>query len=169
MMPSGSTRRSFLVGGTAGLCLATLSDMAAAAATPLNMQLGWLGGGNQLGEVCALRLGYFEQEGLNFKIQPGGPNNDGIAIVASGRYEIGQVSSSPSLMLAVSQDLPIKCFAVSAQMHPYAFFSLTKNPVRTPADFRGKRVGVQATGVILLRALMAKNGIDPGQVEIVTI
>ena len=133
------------------------------------MQLGWLGGGNQLGEVCALRLGYFEKEGLDFKIQPGGPNNDGIAVVASGRYEVGQVSSSPSLMLAVSQDLPIRCFAVSAQKHPYAFFSLPKNPVREPADFRGKRVGIQATGVILLRALMAKNRIDPDEVKIVTI
>src|SRR6516165_5065678 len=169
MTPSHLTRRSFIVGGTTGLCLARLTDMAAAAATPLNMQLGWLGGGNQLGEVCALRLGYFEQEGLDFKIQPGGPNNDGIAVVASGRYEVGQVSSSPSLMLAVSQDLPIKCFAVSAQKHPYAFFSLPKNPVREPADFRGKRVGIQATGVILLRALMAKNRIDPDEVKIVTI
>jgi NitT/TauT family transport system substrate-binding protein len=168
MMPSGVTRRSFLAGGTAGLCLARLSDIAAAA-IPLNMQLGWLGGGNQLGEVCALRLGYFEKEGLDFKIQPGGPNNDGIAVVASGRYEVGQVSSSPSLMLAVSQDLPIRCFAVSAQKHPYAFFSLPKNPVREPTDFRGKRVGIQATGVILLRALMAKNRIDPDDVKIVTI
>lgn len=169
MLASRVSRRSLLASGTAGLCLAALTDLRAAGANPLNMQLGWLGGGNQLGEVCALRLGYFEQEGLDFKIQPGGPNNDGIAVVASGRYEVGQVSSSPSLMLAVSQDLPIKCFAVSAQKHPYAFFSLAKNPVRSPADFKGKRVGIQATGVILLRALMAKNGIDPGQVEIVTI
>ncbi len=169
MMPSHLSRRWLLTGGAAGLCLATLTDIAAATAAPLNMQLGWLGGGNQLGEACALRLGYFEKEGLDFKIQPGGPNNDGIAIIASGRYEVGQVSSSPSLMLAISQDLPIKCFSVSAQKHPYAFFSLPKNPVRSPADFRGKRVGIQATGVILLRALMAKNGIDPGQVEIVTI
>jgi NitT/TauT family transport system substrate-binding protein len=169
MLASRFSRRSLLVGGTTGLCFARLTDLNAAAPLPLNMQLGWLGGGNQLGEVCALRLGYFEKEGLDFKVQPGGPNNDGIAVVASGRYEVGQVSSSPSLMLAVSQDLPIKCFAVSAQKHPYAFFSLPKNPVHSPADFRGKRVGIQATGVILLRALMAKNGIDPGQVEIVTI
>ena len=133
------------------------------------MQLGWLGGGNQIGEVAAFQLGYFEQEGLDFKIQPGGPNNDGIAIVASGRYEVGQVSSSPSLMLAVSQDIPIKCFAVSAQQHPYAFFSLKKNPVATPADFRGKKVGIQATGVVLLRALLAKNNIDIKDVQIVTI
>jgi len=46
MMPSGATRRSFLAAGTAGLCIARLTDIAAAAATPLNMQLGWLGGGN---------------------------------------------------------------------------------------------------------------------------
>ncbi len=133
------------------------------------MQLGWLGGGNQLGEACAQQLGYFADEGLDFHIQPGGPNNDGIAIVASGRYEVGQVSSSPSLMLAASQDIPVKCFAVSAQKHPYAFFSLPKNPVRQPADFRGKRVGLQATGVILLRALLAKNNIDPKDVQIVII
>jgi NitT/TauT family transport system substrate-binding protein len=163
-------RRSLLQAG-AGLALALVapSGRAAAATAALNMQLGWIGGGNQLGEACAHQLGYFAEEGLDFHIQPGGPNNDGIAIVASGRYEVGQVSSSPSLMLAVSQDIPIRCFAVSAQKHPYAFFSLPKNPVRTPADFPGKKVGIQATGVILLHALLAKNKIDPKEVEIVTI
>jgi NitT/TauT family transport system substrate-binding protein len=72
-------------------------------------------------------------------------------------------------MLAASQDIPITCFAVGAQQHPYAFFSLPAKPVRTPADFRGKKVGIQATGVILLRALLAKNGIDFEDVEVVTI
>jgi ABC-type nitrate/sulfonate/bicarbonate transport system substrate-binding protein len=41
--------------------------------------------------------------------------------------------------------------------------------VRTPADFPGKKVGIQATGVILLHALLAKNKIDPKEVEVVTI
>src|SRR5260221_13168197 len=101
MTQSHLSRRSLLTGGAAGLCLATLTDIAAAAATPLNMQLGWLGGGNQLGEACALRLGYFEKEDLDFKIQPGGPKNDGIAVVRLGRYEVGQVSPSRSLMMPV--------------------------------------------------------------------
>jgi NitT/TauT family transport system substrate-binding protein len=165
-------RRNVLKAGLAlagGGAIITIGDHASAAATTVNMQLGWLGGGNQIGEVAAFELGYFEQEGLDFKIQPGGPNNDGIAIVASGRYEVGQVSSSPSLMLAVSQDIPIKCFAVSAQQHPYAFFSLKQNPVRSAADFRGKKVGIQATGAILLRALLAKNNIDPKDVQVVII
>src|SRR5271170_1686039 len=162
-------RRLLLKAAIAGGAIITVAGRASAATATVNMQLGWLGGGNQIGEVAAFQLGYFEQEGLDFKIQPGGPNNDGIAVVASGRYEVGQVSSSPSLMLAVSQDIPIRCFAVSAQKHPYAFFSLPKNPVRTPADFPGKKVGIQATGVILLRALLAKNKIDPKEVEVVTI
>jgi hypothetical protein len=66
-------------------------------------------------EVVAKNQGYFEQEGIDFDIQPGGPSIDGVAVVASGRFELGQVSSSPSLMLAVSQGLPIKCFAVACR------------------------------------------------------
>ena len=79
------------------------------------------------------------------------------------------MSSSPSLMLAASQDIPIVCFAAGAQEHPYAFFSLKKNPIREPKDLVGKKVGIQATGVILLRALLAKNKIPEKDVQIVTI
>ncbi|MET0605667.1 MAG: ABC transporter substrate-binding protein, partial [Beijerinckiaceae bacterium] len=133
----------------------------------VNLQLGWLLSGNQLGEVTAKHMGFYDAEGLDLKFQAGGPNIDGIAIVASGRFEIGQVSSSPSLMLATSQDLPIKCFAVGAQEHPYTFFSLKKNPVREPKDLIGKKVGIQATGVILLKALLAHNKIPEDKVTVV--
>jgi NitT/TauT family transport system substrate-binding protein len=54
-------------------------------------------------------------------------------------------------------------------VHPYTFFSLKKNPVREPKDLVGKKVGIQATGVILLRALLAKNKIAEKDVTIVTI
>ncbi len=135
----------------------------------VNLQLGWLLSGNQLGEVCAKAMGYYDAEGLELKFQAGGPNIDGVAVVAAGRFEVGQVSSSPSLMLAASQDIPVKCFATGAQVHPYTFFSLKKNPVREPKDLVGKKVGIQATGVILLRALLAKNKIAEKDVTIVTI
>jgi NitT/TauT family transport system substrate-binding protein len=90
-------------------------------------------------------------------------------VVAAGRFEVGQVSSSPSLMLAASQDIPVVCFAAGAQEHPYAFFSLKKNPIREPKDLIGKKVGIQATGIILLRALLAKNKIPDKEVQIVTL
>ncbi len=97
------SRRSLCQWGTAAAAMALVGvpDRPAYAAQPVEMQLGWIGGGNQLGEVVALQLGYYGEEGLDFRLIPGGPNNDGIASVASGRSAVGQVSSSPSLMLAV--------------------------------------------------------------------
>src|ERR1700719_3458474 len=157
-------RRSLLKTGAAatGFAAAGLlpsGGFAQAKTQTVNLQLGWLAGNNQVGEVAAKHLGYFEEEKLNLAIQPGGPSIDGVAIVASGRHKIGQVSSSPSLMLAASQKIPVKCFAVGAPEHPYAFYSLPRAPVRTPQDFIGKKVGIQATGKILLTALLRKNNI----------
>jgi NitT/TauT family transport system substrate-binding protein len=147
-----------------------LSFGANAAAKPaINLQLGWLLSGNQIGEVCAKAMGFYDAEGIELKIQAGGPNIDGVAVVAAGRFEAGQVSSSPSLMLAASQDIPIRCFATGAQEHPYTFFSLKKKPVHEAKDLVGKKVGIQATGVILLKALLAKNKLSEKEVEIVTI
>jgi len=167
-------RRSVIKGalaaaGAAGIGPVLSFESRSEGRSVLNMQLGWLLSGNQLGEVCAKALGYYEAEGIDLKFQPGGPNIDGVAVVAAGRFEIGQVSSSPSLMLAVSQDIPIKCFAAGAQIHPYTFFSLKKNPVRAPKDLIGKKVGIQSTGVILLRALLAKNKIAEKDVTIIPI
>lgn len=159
------------VAAGAGAALGPLASISAnAQGKPVvNLQLGWLLSGNQIGEVAAKAMGYYDAEGIELKFQPGGPSIDGVAVVAAGRHEVGQVSSSPSLMLAASQDIPVKCFATGAQVHPYTFFSLKKNPVKEPKDLVGKKVGIQATGVILLRALLAKNKIPEKDVTIVTI
>ena len=170
-------RRRTLLKATAGLggiglggSLLTLDALAQATGkTTINLQLGWLAGNNQIGEVVAKQLGYYAAEGLDVQIQPGGPNIDGVAIVASGRFECGQLASSPSLMLAVSQDIPVKCFASGLQQHPYTFFSLKKKPVATAKDMVGKKVGIQPTGVVLLKALLAKNNIPESGVEIIPI
>src|SRR5882724_9807441 len=122
MSPSVRSQRRLVLKGAAALAAGgglLAVEAFGAEHAKVNMQLGWIAGGNQLGEVVAKRLGYYEQEGIDFTVQPGGPNIDGVAVVASGRFEAGQVSSSPSVMLAVSQGLPIKCFAVGAQRHPY--------------------------------------------------
>ena len=166
-------RRTVLTGAAATAAAAAnllpSGGFAQAKTTTINMQLGWLASNNNIGEVVASQLGYFEEEKLNVVIQPGGPSIDGVAIVASGRCEIGQVSSSPSLMLAASQKIPVKCFATGLQQHPYTFFSLEKKPIRTPKDMVGKKIGIQATGKILLTALLKKHNIPEKDVEVVVI
>jgi NitT/TauT family transport system substrate-binding protein len=166
-------RRTLLKGsvatGFAAAALLPAGGFAQAKTQTINLQLGWLAGNNQIGEVAAKNLGFFEEEKLNVVIQPGGPSIDGVAIVASGRCEIGQISSSPSLMLAASQKIPVMSFATGLQQHPYAYFSLPKKPVRTAKDLIGKKVGIQATAKVLLNALMKKAGITEKDLEIVII
>ena len=174
MRDSANLTRRRLIGASAAAAIAGPGAFLSMEAfgqgrAKVNMQLGWIAGGNQIGEVAAKQLGYYATEGIEFAIQPGGPSIDGVAIVASGRWEVGQVSSSPSNMLAVSQDLPIKVFATGLQQHPYTFFSLKKNPIRTPQDMVGKKIGIQSTGLVLLRALLAKNKIDEKSMTIIPI
>lgn len=166
-------RRTLLTGSAATAAAAAnllpSGGFAQAKTQTVNLQLGWLASNNNIGEIVAKHLGYFEEEKLNVVIQPGGPSIDGVAIVASGRHEIGQVSSSPSLMLAASQKIPVKCFATVLQQHPYTFFSLEKKPIRKPQDMVGKKIGIQATGKILLSALLKKHNIPEKDVEVVVI
>src|ERR1051325_859095 len=93
-----SVKRRHLLKGAAATGFAASSllpagGFAQSKTQTVNLQLGWLAGNNQLGEIAAKHLGYFEEEKLNLVIQPGGPNIDGVAVVASGRFEVGQVSS----------------------------------------------------------------------------
>lgn len=135
----------------------------------VKLQLGWLAGNGILGELAADEQGYFAEEGLTLEVVPGGPNVDGVASVASGRAEIGSISSSPSLMLARSQGLPVKCIAAGYQQHPFTYFSLEKNPVREPKDLIGKTVATNGTARILLDALLAANDIPADQVEVLVM
>ena len=96
-----------------------LTPLSAAGEFKVSMQLGWLASNGILGEVAADKLGYFADEGLTLDVVAGGPNIDGVASVASGRSNLGSISSSPSLMLARAAGIPIKCIAAGYQQHPF--------------------------------------------------
>ena len=170
-MTERTSRRQLLrsLGGLLpGAALLSMTRPAGGAAT-LTLQLSWSVASGRIGEVVAQSLGYFEAEGLQVKIAPGGPNVDGVAIVASGSAHVGNIASSPALMLARAGGLPVKCIASGYQEHPFAFFSLPRRPIRTPRDMIGKRIGVQATARVLLRALLAKHGIAESDVQVVMV
>lgn len=168
-------RRGFLasaaaVGGIAATkTFLDVTGVNAQGMTKIRMQLGWLASNGLLGEVVAMDKGYFAEEGLELEVVPGGPNVDGVAGVASGQSNIGQISSSPSVMLARSAGMPIKAIAAGYQKHPYAYFSRKEKPIVTAKDMVGKTVAIQPTGAVLLRALLAKNGIAEDQVKVVNM
>ncbi|WP_306117562.1 MULTISPECIES: ABC transporter substrate-binding protein [unclassified Roseitalea] len=167
------TKRRFLAASGATLAAAATTSLIgvrrAGAQSTVTMQLGWLASNGITGEVVAQKNGYYEEEGVNLEIVPGGPNVDGVAGVAAGRSTLGQLSSSPSVMLARSAGIPVKAFAAGYQKHPFTYFSLEADPIREPADMVGKTIATQPTAFILLRALLAANDISEDDVEIVNM
>lgn len=132
---------------------------------PVTHQLGWIASTQSMGEIVALEKGYFEEEGLDVTIELGGPNVDGVAVVASGRADVGSVSSSPSLLLAASQGIPVQAIAVGGQQHPYGFVSMPDSGITTPEDLKGKKIGTTSTGFVLVDALIRANNMEPDAVE----
>lgn len=182
MSTFGLSRRGFLQSGAllagsigGATLLASCGDSAGGSAqskggtTEAAMQLGWLVDNGLLGEAVAVSQGWFADSQIELTIKPGGPSIDGLSVVAGGRGQVGQISSSPSIMLARSQGVPVKAFAVGVQEHPYAFFSRADNPVPTPEDLVGKTIGTQATGQVLVQGLLAANDIDPGDVKVTVV
>jgi NitT/TauT family transport system substrate-binding protein len=134
---------------------------------PVTHQLGWIASTQSIGEIVAKEKGFFREERLDVTINLGGPNIDGVALVASGRADVGQVSSSPSLLLAAAHGIPVRAIAVGAQKHPYGYVSMPGNRLDTPDDLRGRKIGSTSTGFVLINALLEANGIPRDQVEIV--
>lgn len=168
------SRRNFLKAGAALPVLAATGSLLSVTAraqdmAKVDMQLGWLVSNGLLGEVVAKNKGFYSEEGIDFTVTPGGPNVDGVASVAAGRSTVGQLSSSPSLMLARSAGIPVKAFASGYHTHPFTYFSLAGDPIREPKDMIGKKIATQPTAFILARALLAKNNIAEDQVELVNM
>lgn len=128
--------------------------------TKLKLQYGWTVDEGLIGEVVAIKQGFFEEEGLDVEILPGGPNNDGVASVASGRAQVGVAAESPPVMLAASQGIPVKAFGAQLQSHPYAYFALPETTLESPADLKGKTVGVPPPAVGMLDAYLKDNGLS---------
>ncbi len=167
-------RRTFLKATAALPALAATSSFLSVTAragdmAKIDMQLGWLASNGLLGEVVAKRKGFFAEEGVDFSITPGGPNVDGVASVAAGRSAVGQVSSSPSLMLARAAGVPVKAIAAGYQKHPFTYFSLKSDPITKPTDMIGKTIATQPTAFILARALLAKNNIPEDKVKLINM
>src|SRR5947209_17485125 len=99
----GLTRRHML-GGSASLLaglaasggVVSVARSARGATSEVTFQLGWIISNGQIGEIVARSLGYCEAERMNLKVGPGGPNVDGVAVVAAGSGQAGKLWCSPS-------------------------------------------------------------------------
>lgn len=115
----------------------------------------------------AEKLGYYAEEGIEVNFDYNF-ETDVVARVAQGSVQFG-MASGDSVLLARAQELPVVMVATINQEFPTVIFSKADQGITTPADLKGKTLGIPGrfgAGYIGLRALMRANGLTEQDVTI---
>ncbi|NUB45461.1 ABC transporter substrate-binding protein [Fertoebacter nigrum] len=161
-----TSRRRFLALGAAGLSASAFGLRAAQAQSAVALQLSWLHSVQFGGSYIAQSKGYWRDLGLEVALNPGGPNAPVEPPVVSGQALVG-ISAADYTAAAVANGAPFRIIGVAMQKNPFAIASLPGNPVNSPADLVGKKIGMALANTPVLQALCTLNGVDITQIEIV--
>ncbi len=163
------SRRHLMGMGLTGLGAWTLGmgpRAALAQQSDVALQLSWLHSVQFAGSYIAAERGFWADRGLNVRLDSGGPNAPVEPPVVSGTALVG-ISAADYTASAVQQGAPFRIIAVAMQNNPFAITSLPDNPVNTPADLEGKRIGMATANTPVLRTLATLNDVDFDAIEII--
>lgn len=159
-------RRGFLkTASMAGAAMA-LPRMARAA-TPFAMQAAWINDAEFAGYFLAQDKGYYTEEGLDLTYLPGGPDVIPESTIIAGRADLALTTPDTTIRAITEQGAKFKIIGAQYQKNPIGIVSLKKNPINAPADLVGKTIAVPPVNTVTIEALLAMNGVDKTQVNIV--
>ena len=138
-------------------------DKQVAAASPIKLstRLKWLPGALYLGSIAAKQSGYWAEQGLDVKIEPGGFEADPIKLVAAGSNDFG-ITGAEQLLQARTNGVPIVAIYMELKDSPVGWMTLQSSGITKPEQFVGKKVGAWfgTNAEPTFDALMNKLGID---------
>jgi NitT/TauT family transport system substrate-binding protein len=131
--------------------------------TKATLRLKWLAQTQFAGFYLAKARGYYEAEGIDLTINPGGPNLLTENLVATGADTFGLSGGTDSVFASREKKLPVVCIGVGHQQTPFFFVARADGPIHTLQDFKGKTVTAWYTGAnYVLLGMLAKAGLKPG-------
>ena len=114
----------------------------------------------------------FKQHGLEVELQWGGDPDAPLKLVAAGKYPFA-ISYQQSVTIARASDdeIPVKSIGLLVE-HPLNTITfLKKSGIKTPADFKGKKIGytVAPLDVLLFNAIAANAGLSKDDYELINV
>ena len=113
----------------------------AAAADEVTLQLKWVTQAQFAGYYVALDKGFYEEEGLDVTIKPGGPDIAPAQVIAGGGADV-VLDWMPSALASREKGLPLVNIAQPFKSSGMMLTCRKDAGVETPADFKGKTLGV---------------------------
>lgn len=135
----------------------------------VSVRLKWIYQAQFAGFFTAEQKGFYEEQGIDVDIIPGGAESPSIQMVAGGGEDFG-VTGMSQLMEARAKGVPIVAVAVIYRKNPLIWFSVN-DQITTAEDLIGKKVGVTigSNSDILFRAMLKKAQVNIEDVEMVPV
>lgn len=122
---------------------ASFGGMAAAETSPndVKLQLQWVTQAQFAGYYVALDEGFYDEEGLNVTILPGGPDIAPPQVLAGGGADV-MLNWMPSALAAREKGLPVVNIAQPFKTSGLMLTCWKDTGITSVADFKGKTIGV---------------------------
>ncbi|WP_339107645.1 ABC transporter substrate-binding protein [Thioclava sp. GXIMD4216] len=124
-----------------GAALAALATASPAFAADVTLQLKWVTQAQFAGYYVAKDKGFYEDEGIDVDILPGGPDISPTQVMAGGGADV-TVDWMPSALAAREKGLPLVNIAQPFKSSGMMLTCLKESGIKSPEDFKGKTLGV---------------------------
>jgi ABC-type nitrate/sulfonate/bicarbonate transport system substrate-binding protein len=136
--------------------------------TPFAFQTSWIPIVEFGGSYVAHHEGYYKKNGLDVTILPGGPEVDNMSAVVSGQADIG-LGSADQVAKANANDAGLVIVAAGFQKNPLCILSSPANPIKTPSDLEGKKIGIPSGDTANHDAFVEANHLAAGKISTVPV
>ena len=143
-------------------------DIKLAGKTKIKFQLQWLDQAQFAGFYVAKFKNFYNEEGLDVEIVPGGFITNPIQLIQTKIVDIALVTGN-KLLVAKAENHDLKAFGTVFYKSIACFMSKAESKILIPKDFVGKKVGVYRgyDTEHLLYAMLHKNSIPKEEVNII--
>lgn len=124
-----------------GLASAPMAQAASHADNSVKLQLQWVTQAQFAGYYVALEKGFYDEEGLEVTILPGGPDIAPPQVLAGGGADV-MLNWMPSALAAREKGLPVVNIAQPFKTSGLMLTCWKDTGITSPQDFKGKTIGV---------------------------
>jgi NitT/TauT family transport system substrate-binding protein len=111
----------------------------------VTLQLKWIEQAQFMGFLVARELGYYEEEGIDIEILPGGVGINPIDVLIAGDADVA-VAWTGNVLPAISQGEDLVNIGQGLQRSAMRLMALKESGIESPEDIEGKKIGTWPGG-----------------------